>query len=117
MLLLGHRGAKLYKPENTIEAFETALVDGCDGFEFDVRLSADAAAIICHDPTVAGREISKSTCGELCHAAGRTIPVLRDVISGFAGRAFLDVELKVDGLERDIADLVEPSARVVASSF
>ncbi len=42
-LLLGHRGAKSYAPENTIEAFELALQHGCDGFEFDVRLTRGRA--------------------------------------------------------------------------
>ena len=59
-LLLGHRGAKSYAPENTIEAFELALQHGCDGFEFDVRFTADAQAVICHDPKFNRVEIATS---------------------------------------------------------
>ena len=51
-LLLGHRGARGLKsiPENTLAAFDRALADGCDGFEFDVRLTADGQAVVHHDP-------------------------------------------------------------------
>jgi glycerophosphoryl diester phosphodiesterase len=40
-LLLGHRGARAVKsiPENTLASFDRAVADGCDGFEFDVRLT------------------------------------------------------------------------------
>ena len=42
-LLLGHRGARAEKSisENTLASFDLALAQGCDGFEFDVRLAAD----------------------------------------------------------------------------
>jgi glycerophosphoryl diester phosphodiesterase len=55
-LLLGHRGARGIRsiPENTIASFDRALADGCDGFEFDVRLTADGEAVICHDPVFRG---------------------------------------------------------------
>ena len=48
---LGHRGARAVRqiPENTLASFELCLQHGCDGFEFDVRLSADGQAVICHD--------------------------------------------------------------------
>ena len=59
-LLLGHRGARSLKtiPENTLASFDRALADGCDGFEFDVRLTSDGAAVICHDPETEGVEIA-----------------------------------------------------------
>jgi len=55
-LLLGHRGARAEKsiPENTLASFDCALAQGCDGFEFDVRLSADGQPVICHDTRVHG---------------------------------------------------------------
>ena len=49
-LLLGHRGARRVAPENTFFAFDKALRAGCDGFEFDVRLSSDGRGVVCHDP-------------------------------------------------------------------
>ena len=60
-LLLGHRGARALKsiPENTLASFDQALADGCDGFEFDVRLTADGTPAICHDPQSGSLEIAR----------------------------------------------------------
>ena len=93
-LLLGHRGARAFRqiPENTLASFELCLQHGCDGFEFDVRLSADGQAVICHDAAVGGMEIEKTVSKSLA------LPTLEDVLRQFAHRAFLDIELKVAGL-------------------
>ena len=45
LLLLGHRGARLYAPENTIPAFDLCLKHGADGFEFDVRCTRSKESI------------------------------------------------------------------------
>jgi len=94
-LLLGHRGARAFRhiPENTLASFELCLQHGCDGFEFDVRLSGDGQAVICHDATVGGMSIAKTVAKSL------SLPTLEDVLREFAGRVFLDIELKVAGLE------------------
>lgn len=116
-LLLGHRGAKAYAPENTIEAFELALQHGCDGFEFDVRLSADAQAVICHDAKFKRLEIARTSADEL---SAHGLPTLEAVLQGFADRAFLDVELKDAGLERVALELVgryKPSRGHIITSF
>jgi glycerophosphoryl diester phosphodiesterase len=47
--VLGHRGARLVAPENTIEAFRAALDQGADGVELDVRQTADGALVCFHD--------------------------------------------------------------------
>jgi len=102
-LLLGHRGARAVKaiPENTVESFDQALADGCDGFEFDVRLTSDGEAVVCHDAESLGVEIARAGVEEL-----PGLPLLKDVFARHQDRAFLDVELKVAGLERITVDLV-----------
>lgn len=131
-LLLGHRGARNYAPENTIAAFELALEHGCDGFEFDVRLTADFQAVICHDQTYNGLCVAESTYEQLTGdvleevpssrglpAVAEPMPLLEDVLEGFASRAWLDVELKVPGLEAlaiDLFQLFQPE-RFLISSF
>ncbi len=49
-LNIGHRGAAGEAPENTLAAFELALLHGADGIEFDVHLSADGVPVVIHDP-------------------------------------------------------------------
>lgn len=87
---------------------------GCDGFEFDVRLSADGQAVICHDATIGGMEIEKTASASL------PLPTLEDVLRQFANRAFLDIELKVARLEAlTLAELRKhpPQKGYVVSSF
>ncbi len=115
-LLLGHRGARACRhiPENTLASFELCLQHGCDGFEFDVRLSADGQAVICHDASIGGLRIENTAANNL------SLPTLEDVLRQFAHRAFLDIELKVAGLERLLlAELREfpPQKGYVVSSF
>ena len=115
-LLLGHRGARAFLqiPENTLASFELCLQHGCDGFEFDVRLSADGEAVICHDATIGGMKIEKTASRSLA------LPTVEDVLRQFAHRAFLDIELKVAGLERQtLAELRKhpPQRGYVVSSF
>jgi glycerophosphoryl diester phosphodiesterase len=115
-LLLGHRGARASRHilENTLASFELCLQHGCDGFEFDVRRSADGQAVICHDPVVRGLEIAQTP------AAALALPTLSEVLRSFGGHAFLDIELKVAGLERETAALLRahpPQKGYVVSSF
>ncbi|PYX72831.1 MAG: hypothetical protein DMG78_11150 [Acidobacteria bacterium] len=115
-LLLGHRGARALRsiPENTMESFDRALADGCDGFEFDVRLTEDEEAVVCHDAKVSGYEVSRTPAKQLSR-----LPRLRDVLQRYRD-SFLDIELKVKGLERITLDLFlrhKPRRGFVVSSF
>ena len=115
-LLLGHRGARAFRriPENTPASFELCLQHGCDGFEFDVRLSSDGQAVICHDAATGGMKIAAMPANSLA------LPTLEDVLRQFAHRAFLDIELKVADLEQQaVAELRKhpPKKEYVVSSF
>lgn len=50
-LIIGHRGARSSRAENTMSAFEHAL-GRCDLVEFDVGFSRDGVAVIIHDDTL-----------------------------------------------------------------
>lgn len=115
-LLLGHRGTRAVQsiPENTLASFDRALADGCDGFEFDVRLTVDLEAVISHDAKVGRDKIERATAKEVSQ-----LPRLRDVLQRYRD-SFLDIELKVKGLERSIVDLflrLKPRKGCVVSSF
>lgn len=115
-LLLGHRGARGLRGirENTLQAFDLAVAQGCDGFEFDVRLTQDGNAVICHD--------AKSSRFEIAHCAAQSLdlPRLAEVLTRYRKKAFLDIELKVAGLEGITLDLLykqSPTRGFVLSSF
>ena len=51
-LIIAHRGASAFAPENTFAAFQKAIDDGADGIEFDVRLAKDGVPVVFHDSTL-----------------------------------------------------------------
>jgi len=48
----GHRGSRGTVPENTIPAFEAALMAGADVLEFDLGVTKDGVVIVSHEPNV-----------------------------------------------------------------
>ena len=51
-LVIAHRGASAYRPENTLEAFELGFIQGADGIEFDLVTTKDQELIIRHENTL-----------------------------------------------------------------
>src|SRR5438874_2063420 len=134
-LLLGHRGARGVRslPENTFRSFDRALQAGCDGFEFDVRLCGDKRAVIVHDSRFHGLTVASSTFSQLLRATKprsrskkaalqdeNELLCLDQVLARYKNRPFLDIELKVTGLETIVLDALrqQPNLRdYVISSF
>ena len=48
-LVIGHRGAPLIAPENSLASFSAAQQSGADAVELDLRITADGAIVIFHD--------------------------------------------------------------------
>jgi glycerophosphoryl diester phosphodiesterase len=97
MLRLAHRGDWRRAPENTIPALLAATkVPGCDGVEFDVRVSADGVPVLLHDETlerVQGRsEPARDLRARDLEDLG--VPSLANALAALPHRAFLDVDLK-----------------------
>jgi len=140
-ILIGHRGARRYAPENTIAAFDLALSHGCDGIEFDVRLTADGRAVVCHDPRISRLDVATSNYDKLAllrrvtampvlsaahDGAGTAVqmasvlPCLEDVVERYANAAYLYIELKVPGLEQCVLGALKanpPQRGYVIASF
>jgi glycerophosphoryl diester phosphodiesterase len=49
VLISAHRGANAVAPENTLAAFQTALLQGATHIELDVRTTRDGQLVILHD--------------------------------------------------------------------
>src|SRR5947209_18925585 len=95
-LLLGHRGARAFTsiPENSFASFDLAIEQGCDGFEFDVRLTGCGRALVCHNPKIGSVTVSRARANQL-----RDLPQWEEVIERNGNRDFHDIELNVTGLE------------------
>ena len=52
MLVIAHRGASGYAPENTLAAFKRAIALGATFIETDLQLSRDSRFVAIHDDTV-----------------------------------------------------------------
>lgn len=113
ILLLGHRGARHDAAENTFAAFDLALRHGADGFEFDVRRTRDFKPVICHDPRFRRLVVRRQTLKQLraaCTSPKQAPPTLEGVLERYSRPAFLNIEVKVRGVEELVAEEVK-SAR------
>ena len=121
--VIGHRGAALLAPENTLAGFKKAAELGCRMVEFDVRLSRDGVPVVFHDERLERVTDGKGMVGGTlfdglkaldagAHFSpaykGEPIPSLAEALAalGSLGLAF-DLELKAEpGRERALADAV-----------
>lgn len=100
--IIGHRGAPVYEPENTLASFKKAFDLGADMIEFDVRLTKDKKLVVIHD-----RKVNRTTNGrgkvsnltlekikELNAGNGQKIPTLEEVFDLIKGRGEANIEIK-----------------------
>jgi glycerophosphoryl diester phosphodiesterase len=111
-LRVGHRGARAYELENTVESFKKAIDLGANAIELDLRRSKDGIIIVCHDDNLKrlfGKEIlvHKATLDELKQSTENRIATLEEVLR-FIDRKVdkILVELKETGYEKKILDMI-----------
>lgn len=103
-LVVAHRGASAHHPENTLEAFEAALVDGADAVELDVRLTADGVPVLLHDSEVGvvtdgsgpvhGLTLAEVKRLRVGGPGGAEVATFEEALGLLSGRASVDVEIK-----------------------
>ena len=106
---VGHKGADLIAPGNTLASFDAALAAGVDMIEFDVLPERNSRRLVlAHDYEAATR--------------GQP-PTLEEGLAHFASEAFagveLDVDLKLPGYEREVVEALRAHRlldRALASS-
>jgi glycerophosphoryl diester phosphodiesterase len=102
--IIAHRGDSSAAPENTVQAFDTALNKGFCNFETDCQLSSDGAVIIVHDEQL-GRvndgtgAVADHTLAQLQQLdagswfgaafAGARMPMLQQLLETYKGRAHI----------------------------
>jgi glycerophosphoryl diester phosphodiesterase len=121
MLIIGHRGAAGHLLENTVPSFRKALALGADGFELDVRLTADNQLVVVHGAVVNGHAVQTSPYSEIRSLAdGYEVPLFEEVLEEFGRKAYLDIELKSSGFEEAALALIQKHCelpRALISSF
>lgn len=108
-IVIAHRGASHYHPENTLSAFSNAISMKADMLELDVSLSKDGVPVVIHDNTLdrttdgSGMvnnydlsELKKLDAGKWFDPAyeGETIPTLEEVLKMSRGKIALNIEFK-----------------------
>jgi glycerophosphoryl diester phosphodiesterase len=101
-IVIAHRGASAYRPENTLPAYELAVEQRADMIEVDLHTTRDGAVVIRHDAELDGLghegEIADWSLAQLRAldvGAGERIPTLDELLDGFASRIPFNLELKI----------------------
>lgn len=106
-LVVGHRGAAAYKPENTLPAFEEGIACEASAVECDVHLSQDREMVVMHDATLDRTTSLKGKIAETPWATMKVagIPSLADLTKVTKNRTVLVVEIKDGaGIEPMVVD-------------
>ena len=118
MKLIAHRGGWGFGNDNTLEAMEKAAGSGVRMIEPDVRATADGQLVICHDATVSGHVVNRTTYDELKrHAPDR--PLLVEVLNRLASSVAFNLEIK-DAPVRAVGETIETygiESRTLVTSF
>lgn len=128
--ITAHRAGAVQGPENTVAALRLAIAAGAEYAEIDVQRTRDGAVVVLHDrdlARVAGdtRRVEDLTLGQLqqvdvgrAHGsafAGERVPTLAEMIAAARGRIRLNIELKYNRPDPELAAAVV--AILVAQDF
>ncbi|MFH5830890.1 glycerophosphodiester phosphodiesterase [Halalkalibaculum sp. DA384] len=112
-IVIAHRGASAYFPENTMPAFRGAVEMGAEMIEIDVMMSSDGVPVVFHDATLADHtngegELADYSLDELreldagswfgAEFAGEKIPTLEEVLQFARDRIAVNIEIKTEAV-------------------
>ena len=136
-MVIAHRGASYYAPENTFAAFDLALQLGVRHIEVDVHSTSDGHIVVIHDDTVdrttnGSGLVTRHTLGSLrgldagswfgAEFEGEIIPLFDEVLARYKGRLHIHTEIKGHSpyLSQQTADLIRKYSmekQVTVTSF
>ena len=137
LMVIAHRGASSYAPENTLAAFDLALQMGVRHIELDVDFTSDGHIVVIHDDTVdrttnGSGPVTSHTLAALraldagswfgAQFAGERIPTFDEVLARYKGRVHLHTEIKgrSPSLSQRTADVIRKhgmEGQVTITSF
>ncbi|SDH49881.1 glycerophosphodiester phosphodiesterase [Alteribacillus bidgolensis] len=140
-IIIAHRGASFYAPENTMAAFDQAIKMKADMLEMDIQVTKDGKLVILHDFTVdrttngsgniyelTFKEIKNLDAGSWFHPDFKSepIPTLEETLDLYYNKAKFLIDVKHTSypgivhkcsslLKKKIAQGMEPSTFVIQS--
>ena len=107
VVVIAHRGDWRNFPENSLEAFDSAIKMGVDVIELDVHRTADGHIVVCHDKTINRTTNGKGKISELSLDSIRNcslrsghnvvmkrykMPTLEEALDLCKGRALINID-------------------------
>lgn len=104
-LVIAHRGASAYRPENTLPAYALAIEQGADMIEIDLHMTSDSNIVVAHDRDLehfgTSGSIAESTLAymkglDAGHKKGMPaeVPTLEEVLDDYGGQIPFNLEIK-----------------------
>lgn len=121
-IVIAHRGASAYYPENTMASFNGAVEMGAEMIELDVMLSSDGVPVVFHDAqledhsdgigpvgTMTLEELKKLDVGSWYDErfSDQRMPTLEEVLAFASGTIALNIEIKTEAVTDDVRGGVE----------
>lgn len=106
MEIIAHRGASGDYPENTLLAFEQAILQSCDGIELDVHYHPSGEFLVSHDAIIATEQhknirldqIPSTDLSQEAQTTGKLL-TLKQVLTHIHGRCVVNIEVKTTFIE------------------
>lgn len=129
-IVIAHRGASAYAPENTLASFAKAIEMGAPMVELDVHRLKSGEIVVFHDTFMNNdpkKKIKDFTAEQLSRfkVKGQKIPLLTEVFDLINKRAIINIELKSEDSVEPVAALIKeymqekqwPADRFIVASF
>ena len=130
-IVIAHRGASAYAPENTLSAFKLAIEMRAEMIELDVAFSKDGVPVVIHDETLdrttSGKglvvnhtlaELKKMDTGSWFGAKfkGEPFPTLEEVLILTRGKIAVNIEIKHEAVTDEAkGGIVDKALSIVKS--
>lgn len=125
--VIAHRGFALEHPENTLAAFQAALIAGADILETDIHLTKDGQVVVAHDPDLVrvaskpGRiaDFTAAQLKDIDLGNGNPFVLLGEALEALPNARF-NIDLKVRSVVEPFVDVVrslKAESRILVASF
>ena len=131
-VVIAHRGASAYYPENTMAAFKGALEMNAEMIELDVMLTKDGVPVAFHDASLddhtdGSGELRSYTLEELQNLdagswfdpkfSDQKIPTLEEVLAFASGKISLNIEIKTEAVSDELRGGVEEKSLELVKKY